>query len=244
MCNFILFYSLSFLISDPEWTFLRRKPFSYYSRFHIYFLINVAIITALFYSYSSLFLIFPLLKMLAKIIKLHSTLLTIKKTALSFQLLLSLLDERTNKSFNWGIRLPSRTSENVDAMINQCERVFAEPISSAIKKSQSSPLSQKLCWHECQADVHSSYPRRPLQTRHQRRIEHDRYLFRMKGDAANSELANEDIAACSKYARAVKSSLKKRNRCRQPEVPNTRSSMYEELFVIYDSEWERKKRNL
>ncbi|XP_011864930.1 PREDICTED: uncharacterized protein LOC105560418 [Vollenhovia emeryi] len=113
-----------------------------------------------------------------------------------------------------------RTSENVEAMINRCERVFAEPMSSqAIKKSQSSPLSQKLCCHECQPDVRSCYPRRPLQTRHQRRTERDRYPFRMKGDAANAELTNEDIAVCSKYARAapVKSSLKKHNRCRQPE---------------------------
>lgn len=117
--------------------------------------------------------------------------------------------------------MPSRTSENVEAMINQCERVFAEPISSAIKKSQSSPLSQKLCWHDCQTDVHPHCPRRSFKASHrQRRIEHDRYLFRMKGDAANSELTNEDIAACSRYTRAVpvKSSLKKHSHCRQPEV--------------------------
>lgn len=59
-----------------------------------------------------------------------------------------------------------------------------------------------------------------MQTRRQQRTEHDRYLFRRKGDAVNSELTNEDIAACSKYARAVpiKNSLKKHNRCEQPEV--------------------------
>ncbi|XP_018402584.1 PREDICTED: uncharacterized protein LOC108779625 [Cyphomyrmex costatus] len=41
----------------------------------------------------------------------------------------------------------------------------------------------------------------------------------MKGDAANSELTNEDIVACSKYARAipVKSSLKKHRHCKQLE---------------------------
>ncbi|XP_011693242.1 PREDICTED: uncharacterized protein LOC105453195 isoform X2 [Wasmannia auropunctata] len=104
-------------------------------------------------------------------------------------------------------------------MINRCERVFAEPISSAIKKSQSSPLSQKLYWHDCQADSHPRCPRRPLQARRQRRSEHDRYMIRMKGDTANSEMINEDIAACSKYARAVpvKSSLKKHGHCRQSE---------------------------
>ncbi|XP_071626574.1 uncharacterized protein [Temnothorax longispinosus] len=125
--------------------------------------------------------------------------------------------ERRRFSSPGRLRLPSRTSENVEAMINRCERVFAEPISSAIKKSQSSPLTQKLCRHECQADVHFCYPRRPPQARHQRRIEHDRHLFKMKGDAANSELTNEDIAVCSKYTVPVKSSLKKHNRCRQPE---------------------------
>ncbi|XP_012063500.1 PREDICTED: uncharacterized protein LOC105626813 [Atta cephalotes] len=110
-----------------------------------------------------------------------------------------------------------RTLENVEAMIDQCERVFTEPISSAIKKSQSSPLTQKLYWHDYQTDVHPRYTKRPLQTR--RRFEHDKYLFRMKGDATNSELTNEDIMACSKYARAipVKSSLKKHHHCKQPE---------------------------
>lgn len=114
----------------------------------------------------------------------------------------------------------SRTSENVEAIINRCERVFADPISSAIKKSQSSPLSQKLCWYECQTDAHSRCPRRPLQARRHRRLEQDKYLFRMKGDAANPELTNEDITACSRYARAVpiKSSLKKHGHCRQAEV--------------------------
>lgn len=105
-------------------------------------------------------------------------------------------------------------------MIDQCERVFAEPISSAIKKSQSSPLTQKLYWHDYQTDAHPHCTKRPLQTHRQRRFEHDRYLFRMKGDAANSELTNEDIVACSKYARAipVKSSIKKHRHCKQPEV--------------------------
>jgi len=109
--------------------------------------------------------------------------------------------------------------ENVEAMIDQCERVFTEPISSAIKKSQSSPLTQKLYWHDYQTDIHPRYIKRPLQTR-RRRFEHDKYLFRMKGDATNSELTNEDIIACSKYARAipVKSSLKKHHHCKQPEV--------------------------
>jgi len=113
----------------------------------------------------------------------------------------------------------SRTSENVEAMINRCERIFAEPISSAIKKSQSSPLSQKLCWHNYQMDA-PRFSKRSLQARRQRRIEHDRYLFRMKGDAVNSELTNEDIATCSKYTRTVpiKSSLKKHGHCRQSEV--------------------------
>ncbi|KYN34870.1 hypothetical protein ALC56_10838 [Trachymyrmex septentrionalis] len=112
-----------------------------------------------------------------------------------------------------------RTLENVEAMINQCERVFTEPISSTIKKSQSSPLTQKLYWHDYQTDAHPRCTKRPLQTRRQRRFEYDKYLFRMKGDAANSELTNEDIVACSKYARAipVKSSLKKHHRCKQPE---------------------------
>ncbi|XP_028048078.1 uncharacterized protein LOC105836612 isoform X2 [Monomorium pharaonis] len=110
-----------------------------------------------------------------------------------------------------------RPSENVEAIINRCERVFADPINSAIKKSQSSPLSQKLCWYEYQTDPHSRCRRRP--SHRQRRLEQDKYLFRTKGDAANSELTNEDIAAYSKYARTVpvKSSLKKHSHSRQTE---------------------------
>ncbi|XP_028048080.1 uncharacterized protein LOC105836612 isoform X4 [Monomorium pharaonis] len=65
-----------------------------------------------------------------------------------------------------------------------------------------------------------SSPGRPRRPSHrQRRLEQDKYLFRTKGDAANSELTNEDIAAYSKYARTVpvKSSLKKHSHSRQTE---------------------------
>ncbi|KAM0730691.1 hypothetical protein ACS0PU_003020 [Formica fusca] len=113
-----------------------------------------------------------------------------------------------------------RTLENVEATLNRYERVFAEPISSTIKKSQSSPLSQKVYWHDCQTGAHSRCPRRSLQqARRQRRTEHDRYLCRMKGDTMNSELINDNIEACSKYAQSVpiKSSLKRHNHCREHE---------------------------
>ncbi|XP_067210309.1 uncharacterized protein [Linepithema humile] len=113
-----------------------------------------------------------------------------------------------------------KTSENVEAVLNRYERVSAEPISSAIKKSQSSPLSQKVCWHDCHANVHSRCPKRSLQARRQRRIEHDKYLFRMKGDTVNSELiANEDVEACTKYTQSIpiKSSLR-HSHCREPEA--------------------------
>lgn len=111
-----------------------------------------------------------------------------------------------------------RTLENVEATLNRYERVFAEPVSSAIKKSQSSPLSQKI-WHDCQTGVHPRCPRRSLQqARRQRRIEHDRYLGRIKGDVPmNSELINED-EAYSKYAQLIPiKNLKKHNHCREPE---------------------------
>ncbi|KMQ95076.1 hypothetical protein RF55_4729 [Lasius niger] len=113
-----------------------------------------------------------------------------------------------------------RTLENVEAMLNRYERVFAEPVSSTIKKSQSSPLSQKIYWHDCQTGAHSRCPRKSLQqARRQRRTEHDRYLCRMKGDTVNSELINEDVEACSKYAQAapIKTSLKRHNHLREPE---------------------------
>ncbi|KAL0105122.1 hypothetical protein PUN28_016640 [Cardiocondyla obscurior] len=107
-----------------------------------------------------------------------------------------------------------RTSGNVEAMINRCEHVFAGPVSSAIKKSQSSPLSQKLCMHDCQTDVHPCYLRK-LQNRRHRRLEHDKYLYKMKeGNIVNSELpSEEDIAAYS-----AKKFLKKHNRHSQPEL--------------------------
>ncbi|XP_029157160.1 uncharacterized protein LOC114929691 isoform X2 [Nylanderia fulva] len=114
-----------------------------------------------------------------------------------------------------------RTLENVEAMLNRYECVFTEPVSSTIKKSQSSPLSQKIYWHDCQTGAHSRCPRRSYQqARRQRRTEHDRYLCRIKGDTVNPELVNEDVEACSKYTQSAptKSSLKRHSHLREPET--------------------------
>ncbi|XP_072760038.1 uncharacterized protein [Anoplolepis gracilipes] len=138
-----------------------------------------------------------------------------------------------------------RTLENVEATLNRYERIFAEPVTSVIKKSQSSPLSQKIYWHNCQTGAHSRCPRRSLQqTRRQRRLEHDKYLCRMKGDAMNSELMNEDIEA-SKYAQSVpiKSSLKRHSHCREPEgSPDEYSEAESEVSTKYASRLRQKKR--
>ena len=79
-----------------------------------------------------------------------------------------------------------RTLENVEAMIDQCERVFTELISY---QEIAQFFDAEIYWHDYQIDAHPRC-KRPLQTHRQRRFEHDKYLFRMKGDVANSELIN------------------------------------------------------
>jgi len=104
----------------------------------------------------------------------------------------------------------------MEIMLNRYDR--AEPINSAIKKTQSSPFSQKIYWHGCQTN--SRYPKASLQNRRQRRSETDRCPLRIRTDAMNSELTNEDIETYSKYTQSipVKSSLKKHGHCRELEV--------------------------
>jgi len=72
--------------------------------------------------------------------------------------------------------------ENVEAMIDQCERVFTELISY---QEIAQFFDAEIYWHDYQTGAHPRC-KRPLQTHRQRRFEHDKYLFRMKGDAANS----------------------------------------------------------
>ncbi|XP_020289856.1 uncharacterized protein LOC109857693 [Pseudomyrmex gracilis] len=97
-----------------------------------------------------------------------------------------------------------RTSENIEAMLSQYERV--EPISSNIKKSQSSPLSQKMMgFHDCQTNAISCRCLRksPHSRRQRRPLERDKYPLRTKRDTINSKLNNEDLEVCPKYVQSI-----------------------------------------
>lgn len=109
--------------------------------------------------------------------------------------------------------------------MSQYERVPVEPISSNIKKSQSSPLSQKIVLNDCQTNATSCRClRKSLHSRRQRRpLENDKYLLRMKRDTMNSELNNEDLEVCPKYVQSIPvkttySSLRKHGYYREHEV--------------------------
>ncbi|XP_014488514.1 PREDICTED: uncharacterized protein LOC106751836 [Dinoponera quadriceps] len=115
----------------------------------------------------------------------------------------------------------SRTWGNITAMLNQYEGICANPNNLSIKKSQSSPLSQKVCWNDYQMSTRLRYPKRLPQIRQPRRRDYDKYFPSVfRGDMVNSDLANEDVEICSKYVESIptKSTLKKHSDCRKFEV--------------------------